>query len=87
MGLFDIFKKKPEGAGGPDPVVAALIERLKSPDWQTRLEAVRELGRMGLRAAAAHQALEDATCDENGEVCTAAADALTTVRRAMHKHK
>jgi hypothetical protein len=84
MGLFDIFKKKKDEPTGPDPVVLALIERLKADDWQRRLDASHELGRMGARAASAQPALEEATCDEHNEVCTAAADALSAIRRALH---
>lgn len=84
MGLFDIFKKKQDEPAGPDPVVLALIERLKAAEWQRRLDAAHELGRMGVRAAAAQSALEDATSDEHNEVCTAAAAALSAIRRALH---
>ena len=84
MGLFDIFKKEKDEPGGPDPIVLALIARLKSAEWERRLDASHELGRMGARAASAQPALEEATCDENNEVCTAAADALSAIRRALH---
>jgi len=83
MGLFDLFKKRREDAAGPDPEVEVLVSRLTAPDWRTRFDAATALGRMKLRAAAAQPALEEATSDENDEVCTAAADALSSIRRAL----
>jgi hypothetical protein len=47
------------------------------------MDAAEELRKLGLKAAAAQVALEDATCDEDNEVCTVAAEALTTIRRQI----
>jgi HEAT repeat protein len=78
MGLFDRFKKK------IDPQVQAQIDRLGSPDARTREGAARALGQMGERAADAQPALEEALADEDGDVCLAASDALSRIRKEAH---
>jgi len=78
MGLFDRFKKKIA------PEVQALIDRLRSDDPRTREAAARALGEMGERAADAQPALEEAIADEDGEVCLAASDALSKIRKEAH---
>ncbi|MBL8800917.1 MAG: hypothetical protein JNN27_02905 [Planctomycetes bacterium] len=87
MGLFDFLKKKSDPAAGVDPAVARrvqeLIVALKDPSPKARMDAAEELRKLGLKAAAAQVALEDATCDEDNEVCTVAAEALTTIRRQI----
>lgn len=83
MGFFDRFKKQPQAPVGPDPEVDALVIRLKASDWKIRFEAARALGALGVRGSSAQNALEDATADEHNEVCTAAADALSAIRRAL----
>jgi hypothetical protein len=75
MALFDRFKSK------IDPDVQALIERLGSEDARARESAARELGGMGSRAAPAQSALEDALADTDGDVCLAASDALSKIRK------
>ncbi len=75
MALFDRFKSK------IDPAVQALIERLGSEDARTRESAARELGSMGSKAAAAQPALEEALADTDGDVCLAASDALSKIRK------
>lgn len=86
MGLFDFLKKQPPASGG-DPAlerrVQELIVRLKEPTPKARIDAAEELRKLGIKAAAAQVALEDATCDEDNEVCTVAAEALSTIRRAL----
>lgn len=86
MGLFDFLKKQP-AAGGGDPVLERrlqeLILQLKDPAPKVRMDAAEELRKLGTKAAAAQVALEDATCDEDNEVCTVAAEALSTIRRAL----
>jgi len=87
MGLFDFLKKKTDPAAGVDPQVARrveeLITRLKDSAPRVRMEAAEELRKLGVKAAAAQVALEEATCDEDNEVCTVAAEALSTIRRAL----
>lgn len=86
MGLFDFLKKQPAPSGG-DPALErrlqALIAQLKDPAPKARMEAAEELRKLGIKAASAQVALEDATCDEDNEVCTVAAEALSTIRRAL----
>lgn len=84
MGLFDFLKKK-ERAPESAPEVAALVAKLKHSDWKVRFEAAKALGALGARAADARSALEDATSDDHNEVCTAAAEALTAILRALDR--
>jgi HEAT repeat protein len=84
MGLFDRFKKERAGAESAGVEVSVLVLKLGDPDWKQRLDAARRLGALGAGAASAQAALEEATSDESGEVCTAAADALASIRRALH---
>lgn len=81
MGLFDKLKNS---LGGGDPELEALIQNLKASDWQIRYDAAQKLGALGSKAQKAVPALEDAIADENGEVCLAASDALSKIRRAAH---
>jgi HEAT repeat protein len=83
MGLFDSFKKKPQVPARPDPELERLVGDLKAPDWETRFAAANRLADLRERAAPAQSALEDATADDNDDVCTAAADALSAIRRAL----
>jgi HEAT repeat protein len=88
MGLLDAFKRKKDGPDGPngrDAEVERLIAELKSPDRAVREAAAARLGQLGTRAAAAQQALEEATCDDDGDVCLAAADSLSVIRRALDR--
>jgi len=85
MGLFDFLKKpktQPQSAA-LDPRLAQLVQQLTSADWKQRFEAAVQLGAMGVAAESAQTALEEATCDEHNEVCTAAAAALSSIRRAL----
>jgi len=84
MGLFDRFKKEKATSDGAGVEVSVLVLELGDPDWKRRLEAARRLGELGAAAAGAQAALEEATSDASGEVCTAAADALASIRRALH---
>ncbi len=79
MGLFDKFKKKPDGA--PSAEVASLIQQLASPDARLRAEACRALGRLGPRAEAASTQLHELINDDDGDVCNAAAAALSEIER------
>jgi hypothetical protein len=84
MGLFDAFKKKPAPAApAADAELERRISELRSPDVATRLAAAKRLGELRERAASAQSALEEATADDDDEVCTAAADALSAIRRAL----
>lgn len=85
MGLFDFFKKAPGAT--PDSAVEQrvqeLIRQLADREPRVRMQAAEELRKLGIQAASAQVALEEATCDEDNEVCTVAAEALTTIRRAL----
>jgi septum formation topological specificity factor MinE len=85
MGLFDFFKKATPAAADPalEQRVQELIAQLRESAPQRRMDAAEELRKLGIKAASAQVALEEATCDENNEVCTVAAEALTTIRRAL----
>jgi len=87
MGLFDRFKKSAApGVPGPSPTtdLDTLVAQLSHPDWRSRRAAAERLGELGPRAESAVPALEEAISDENGEVCLAASDALSKIRKAMH---
>ncbi|MBI5434936.1 MAG: HEAT repeat domain-containing protein [Planctomycetes bacterium] len=81
MGLFG---KLFGGGGGGDAEVQKLVKDLKDADWEKRFAAAKKLGEIGDRATPAMPALEEAIADENGEVCLAASDALSRIRRAAH---
>lgn len=88
MGLFDVFKRRKDGPAEPDghdAEVERLIGELRAPDRVTREAAAQRLGEIGARAASAQSALEDATSDDDNDVCTAAADALSAIRRALDR--
>jgi HEAT repeat protein len=88
MGLFDVFKRRkdePAEPDGRDPEVERLVGELKAPDRHAREAAAHRLGSLGARAAPAQAALEDATSDDDNDVCTAAADALSAIRRALDR--
>jgi HEAT repeat protein len=76
MGWFDRFKTT-KG----DPRVQELIGGLADPDPGVRAAAARSLGNLGASAAAAQTALEDAIADSDGEVCLAASEALSKIRK------
>ena len=84
MGFKDIFKKM-GGSSRPsvDPAqVDALIEKLSSADWKTRFDACKALSALGPAAERASARLQDLIDDDNGDVCNAAADALSKIERA-----
>ncbi len=87
MGLFDFLKKKPAGEVVRDAQleqrVQALVSELRDPNAAVRCTAARALRDMGLQAVSAQAALEEATSDDDNEVCTAAAEALAAIRRAL----
>lgn len=80
MGLKDLFRKRDDGRTDAAEI-DALVARLADPDWQVRLEACRALGRMGRRAERAAPALQELITDDNGDVCNAAAAALSEIER------
>jgi len=79
MGLFDRFKKK-EGAAAPTAEIAYLLRQLQSVDARQRLEACRALGKLGPPADSAVPALMELLTDDDGDVCNAAAAALSAIQ-------
>lgn len=79
MGLFDRFKKKEIGAA-PTAEIALLVRQLQSADARQRLEACRALGSLGPRAADAVPPLMELLTDDDGDVCNAAAAALSSIQ-------
>lgn len=64
-------------AGGSRPRAHALDD----PDPKVRLRACRQLGELGRAAQAAGEKLQDRLNDEDGDVCNAAAAALSEIER------
>ncbi len=83
MGFFDFLKPKPSA---PEPgtraaLVPELMRALDDPDPKVRLRACRQLGELGRAAQAAGEKLQDRLNDEDGDVCNAAAAALSEIER------
>lgn len=81
MGLKDLFKKRGDDRGSDSPDVQASIAKLSDPDWRVRLAACQALGKLGPRAHAALPKLQELIVDDNGDVCNAAAAALSEIER------
>lgn len=79
MGIFDRFKKK-EIAAAPTAEIALLVRQLQSVDAKQRLEACRALGRLGPLAESAVPAMMELLTDDDGDVCNAAAAALSAIQ-------
>ena len=75
-------KEKRPADEGPPPELAELLAKLSDDDWQVRLAAARAIGDLGPRAASAVPALEERIVDENGDVCNAAAEAMSKIERS-----
>lgn len=81
MGLKDMFKKKGGDHDGDAREVAACMAQLSDPDWKVRQAACQALGKLGPRAQAAAPKLQELIDDDNGDVCNAAAAALSAIER------
>ncbi len=79
MGLFDRFKKK-EVTALPTAEIASFVRQLQAADAARRLAACRALGSLGPRAASAVPALMELLTDDDGDVCNAAAAALSSIQ-------
>ncbi len=79
MGLFDRFKKK-EITAAPTAEIALLVRQLQSVDAKQRLEACRALSSLGPRATDAVVPLMELLTDDDGDVCNAAAAALSSIQ-------
>lgn len=83
MGILD----KLFGGGGPSKQelarVDALLAQCDDPDPKRRAAACTELGKLGGKAAAATDKLQELMNDVDGDVCNAAADAYSKVERGL----
>ena len=81
MGLKDLFKKRDDAGGASPATIDALVHKLSDPDPKARLAACRELAKMGPRAMKAVPHLHELIDDDDGDVCNAAAAALSEIER------
>lgn len=81
MGLKDLFKKRDDGPDAGAADVEVLVRQLSDADWRVRLAACRALAKLGRRARSATPVLQDLINDDNGDVCNAAAAALSEIER------
>ncbi len=81
MGLKDLFKKRDDNPGAGSAGIDELVAKLSDADWKVRLEACRALMQMGPRAERAVPVLQELINDDNGDVCNAAAAALSAIER------
>jgi hypothetical protein len=79
MGLFDRFRKQDQ----PSEEVNALIAHLDDEAAEERLEACRALGNLGDAAKSAIPRLQDLLSDVDGDVCLAAANAISQIDRGF----
>ncbi len=80
MGLFDRFKKKDVDAA-PTAEVRALIAQLESGGVRDKVMACHSLARIGPPAQSAVPALMDLLHDDDGDLCNAAAAAMSSIER------
>jgi HEAT repeat protein len=78
MGLF---KKLFGGSSEPTERVKAIMERMRSEDPAVRKAACEEIAGLGDEAAPATGLLEDLIQDVDGDVCNAAAAAISKATR------
>lgn len=84
MGLFDRFKKKDTDAGAaPTAEVRALIAQLGSGDARQKTAACQALAKIGPPAQAAVPALMELLHDDDGDLCNAAAAAMSSIERRL----
>ena len=84
MGWFDFLKRKqvsPPGAGDRGVAVHELMQKLDHRETALRLEACKRLAELGGEASVAVEKLHELLNDEDGEVCLAAAAALSEIER------
>ena len=71
------------GSNDPSPKVVALMADMRSEEASVRLAACEALGELGEEAKPATELLESLIQDEDGEVCIAAAAAISKVVRGF----
>jgi len=80
MGLFDLFKKKDAGPA-PTAEVHALVTQLGSGDVRQKIAACHALAKIGPPAQEAVPALMDLLHHDDGDLCNAAAAAMSAIER------
>jgi HEAT repeat protein len=78
MGLF---KKLFGGSNEPTQRVKDIMDRMRSEDPAVRRGACEEIADLGDEAAPATELLEELIQDEDGDVCNAAAAAISKATR------
>jgi HEAT repeat protein len=81
MGLKDLFKKRDDGGSSSSAAIDALVQKLSDPDPKVRLTACRDLAKLGSRAEKAVPRLHELIDDDDGDVCNAAAAAISEIER------
>jgi len=71
------------GSSEPTPRVKELMEQMRSDDPAVRKAACDEVGELGEEAKPATEVLEELIQDEDGDVCNAAAAAISKVVRGF----
>jgi HEAT repeat protein len=82
MGLFDRFKKK-GGDAPPSAEIGALVAQLGASDVRTQIAACQALARIGPPAQAAVPALMELLHHDDGDLCNAAAAAMSSIERQL----
>ncbi|MBL8862805.1 MAG: armadillo/beta-catenin-like repeat-containing protein [Planctomycetes bacterium] len=82
MGLFDRFKKK-AADGLPSAELRVLVADLGSGDVARMTAACHALERIGPPAQAAVPALMELLHHDDGDLCNAAAAALSSIERSL----
>lgn len=80
MGLFDLFKKREQPDVDPAEIQRH-VRQLSAADPKARIAACQALGRLGAAAQPAVPALQALIDDDDGDVCNAAAAALSDIDR------
>jgi len=83
MGLLDLFKKRGGDSDADRTEVQRLVAQLSDADWKVRFAACQALGKLGSRAQSAVPALQERIDDDHGDVCNAAAAALSDIERGL----
>ena len=78
-----IFNKLFGGSNEPSPRVQELMEQMRSEDPAARKAACESLGELGEEAKPATELLEELIQDQDGDVCIAAAAAISKVVRGF----
>ncbi len=81
MGLKDLFKKRDDGGSASSAPIDGLVQQLSDRDPKVRLAACRELAKLGTRARKAVPRLHELIDDDDGDVCNAAAAAISQIDR------